>query len=240
MINQSPSLGSRLCLAKSSNLREADLVSKCSGTLECTLEFLTAAFFSPSLFSFGSAVGRRLTATIAPGPLDLSEAAKLKEVEFRYAGRNIQRLTTTLRTAKSTSLQTIAITIPHSVTPVNLEWETIRGEWQATSCWTNCGPHVRFAQRSHTKRIGYRKVLKSLFQVCYRSSRVRGSSTGSECVVDDPNGNVIDTVDIALERRMCAVFAQSLGSLILGDGFGAGALRNRWALKMGQREQELV
>lgn len=86
----SVSLGSRLCLAKSSNLREADLISKCSGTLECTLEF---------------------TATIAPGPLDLSEAAKLK-VEFRYAGRNIQRLTTTLRTAKSTSLQTIAITIP--------------------------------------------------------------------------------------------------------------------------------
>ena len=173
----SVSLGSRLCLAKSSNLREADLVSKCSGTLECTLEFLTAAFFSPSLFSFGSAVGRRLTATIAPGPLDLSEAAKLKEVEFRYAGRNIQRLTTTLRTAKSTSLQTIAITIPqcHPGQPGtgNDPWG-MAGDQLLDQLWTPCSICPKIAYKEDWVPKGFEELVSGLLPKLASKGAVNG------------------------------------------------------------------
>lgn len=63
-----------------------------------------------------------------PPPLDLSKAMKLKEAEFHWITLDVQRIITTLRTAKSNNLQKIdiwlGVNFPATVT------ETLRREWQ--------------------------------------------------------------------------------------------------------------
>ena len=80
--------------------------------------------------------------------------------------------------------------------------------------WTTCGPHVLFARRSRIAR-GWGMVREILFQVCCQNSRVRGPSTGPEGVANGHNNNVIDTVDIILEKRTGTSFGQSPGVSLL-------------------------
>ncbi|KAF9791202.1 hypothetical protein BJ322DRAFT_1104864 [Thelephora terrestris] len=88
-----------------------DLVSSCSGTLESLCVGYT--FFRPDRF---------------PPPLDLSEATKLKDIEFWFTRPEIRWNTTALLSAKSEYLQQITI---HSLAifadPVG---EGVSQEWQ--------------------------------------------------------------------------------------------------------------
>ena len=74
--------------------------------------------------------GRYLTPHIVPRPLDLSEVTTLKDVMFERIWPNVQWITATLRTAKSTNLRKITITISSRGTLVHTIGETIRREWQ--------------------------------------------------------------------------------------------------------------
>ena len=103
-----------------------DLISSCSDTLES----LTVGFNSLSLFSFASVVSKYLTPAVAPRPLVLSEVVKLKDVELKCIGLNVQWITTTLRTAKPTNLRKITITITSPDRLVNPVGEMVRREWR--------------------------------------------------------------------------------------------------------------
>ncbi|KAF9780889.1 hypothetical protein BJ322DRAFT_1082254 [Thelephora terrestris] len=86
-----------------------DLISRCSDTLES----LTVGFDSPM-----------------PGPLVLSEATKLQDVKFECTGLSVRWIIATLRTAKSTNLRKITITVASSATLVDPIGETVYREWQ--------------------------------------------------------------------------------------------------------------
>ena len=103
-----------------------DLISSCSDTLES----LTVGFNSLSLFSFASVVSKYLTPAVAPRPLVLSEVVKLKDVELKCIGLNVQWITTTLRTAKPTNLRKITISITSPDRLVNPVGEMVRREWR--------------------------------------------------------------------------------------------------------------
>ena len=61
--------------------------------------------------------------------LDLSKATKLKEVVFNYY-RNIQWITTAIKTIESKNLQQIAI-FSYASTPISFQIkEAVRQEWQ--------------------------------------------------------------------------------------------------------------
>ena len=61
--------------------------------------------------------------------LDLSKATKLKDVLFCY-GRNIQWVTTAIKTIKSKNLQQIAISSNTYTPPSGQIREAVRQEWQ--------------------------------------------------------------------------------------------------------------
>jgi hypothetical protein len=105
----------------------ADLVSKCSGTLEC----LTVCYYGAStvLFLFlQSANILPLSTSTARNstPFDLSKLTKLKKVELGYCEPWVRWITTTLQTAESINLEEIVI---H---PVNapIASESVYREWQ--------------------------------------------------------------------------------------------------------------
>ena len=158
----------------------ADLKSSCSDTLES----LTVGFNPPSLFPFASVVSQYLTPAVAPRPLVLSEAIKLKGVKFKCIALNVQWIVTTLRTAKPTNLRKITITITSPDRLVNPVGEMVRREWRDLDYLLDqLWPHIRFSRRSCTRRVIQRMVWGRLFEVCWQSSQVWGSST---CVKSKP------------------------------------------------------
>ncbi|KAF9780892.1 hypothetical protein BJ322DRAFT_288059 [Thelephora terrestris] len=87
-----------------------DLVSRCSDTLES----LCINYYPPR-------------SSEMPPPLDLSRAAKLKHVEFRFEMPDVQWIVATLETAETNTLQQITL---FSSVPFDTVEEVIRMEWQ--------------------------------------------------------------------------------------------------------------
>lgn len=99
-------------------------------------------------------LGQYLTAPlIAFRPLDLSRATKPNHVKLMCTGPNVQWVSTTLRTANSTNLQKITITIGYcGGTLANPVGEAISQEWQDLDhlldhLWTSRSicPNIRYA-----------------------------------------------------------------------------------------------
>ncbi|KAF9780816.1 hypothetical protein BJ322DRAFT_1112217 [Thelephora terrestris] len=119
----------------------ADLISKCSDTLE----YLTVGFDYPT-----------------PGLLDLSEAIKLKEMRFESVGLDVRWVITALRTAKSANLQNIMIKIGSSrSTLVKTIGETLHREWEdldhlLDQLWTSRSirPKVTYELRRAANGLG--------------------------------------------------------------------------------------
>ena len=136
-----------------------------TGTLPPLIDSASSSSTSLSALS----AGQYLTApVIAFGPLDLSRATKLNNVKLMCTGSNVQWITTTLRTAKSTNLQNITITIGNSGgTLVNPVGEATSHEWQDLDhlldhLWTSrliC-PNIRYAERGEAD--GFGELVSSL------------------------------------------------------------------------------
>ena len=86
-----------------------DLISRCSGTLE-TLSLEYRALGTSALVStVDQSLIMHPVTSMAPSPLDLSNATKLKYLIFRWSIPGVQWITITLRTARSKILRRIAI-----------------------------------------------------------------------------------------------------------------------------------
>ena len=92
-----------------------DLISKCPGTLET----LSLEYRASGASALVSTVDRSLTMhpaiSMAPSPLDLSNAMKLKYLIFRWSAPGVQWITITLRTARSKTLRRITICLRNAL-----------------------------------------------------------------------------------------------------------------------------
>ena len=134
-----------------------ELLLKCSDTMKslCVSYLPTGAFFLSSLLVNTLPCSVRAATPQAPLPINLSEAAKLKELELRWDGQDVRWITETLQTANSEVLH--RITIFFYFAPFVPTRQTLR-EWHEldhllVQLWTS---------RSIAPKIVYLKKVGSL------------------------------------------------------------------------------
>ena len=145
-----------------------DLVSRCSETLEflCIDYRPSSTFPSPlevcSTLTFGS-----LASLETPPPLDLSQVARLQDVEICFAQSSVQWIVTTLRTANTKHLR--QITIFPSVSLNKVQEVDLRG-WQSldhllVQLWTSHSiiPKIKTKYTKTPERVDVGEVAPTLF-----------------------------------------------------------------------------